>query len=162
MDGAPKISVAVCTYNRAELLRGALQSLVEQSLDKALYEVLVVDNASTDHTSDVVRLFQCANPELEIILVSEARQGLGYARNTGFNNSKGAYVAFMDDDTRSDKNWLKLALDCFEHVRPTPWSVGGPVFPFYDSPKPAWFKDEYETDTWGDTPRFLKDRKSVV
>jgi hypothetical protein len=47
-------------------------------------------------------------------------------------------------------------LDCFESVNPEPWSVGGPIFPKYDAPKPKWFKDDYEQHTWGEQGRFLQ------
>lgn len=155
-DSAPEISVIVCTYNRADLLRASLQSLVEQSLEKDRYEVVIVDNGSIDHTSDVAEAFRSRHTEPEISLVSERRQGLGYARNTGLKSSRGDYLAFMDDDARADKNWLKLTLESFERVKPKPWVVGGPIYPYYYSHKPTWFRDSYEVRTWGDESRFLK------
>ena len=152
---APQISAVICTYNRADMLRGTLQSLMAQSLDKALYEVIVVDNNSTDHTSDIVKAFQSAYSEPAIHLVREPRQGLSCARNTGYFNSRGVYIGFLDDDARADPDWLEKALDCFAQVEPLPHAVGGPIFPFYDSPKPSWFRDEYEIRTWGPRPRLL-------
>jgi len=157
-----KLSVIICTYNRANLLRSAIQSLLEQSLEMSKYVIIVVDNASTDDTSAVVREFQrqCACPQ--IILAQEPRQGLGHARNTACQIAKTAYVAFMDDDCMAAPVWLESVLNSFENVRPTPWSVGGPVLPLYNGPKPVWFKDTYETDTWGDRPRFLKKGESFT
>lgn len=154
--GTPKISVIVCTYNRAESLRTALQSLITQSLDKALYEVIVVDNGSTDHTQEVVRDFQAAYLEPDISVVPAPIQGLGYARNAGFEAARGTYLAFMDDDARADRDWLRSGLDCFQSVDPTPRIVGGPIFPIYGSPKPEWFRDSYEIRTWGEKPHFLR------
>lgn len=159
-QNVPKISVLICTYNRVELLYGSLESIINQSLAKTLYEVIVVDNASTDRTADLVKEFQNRYAEPDIRLVSESRQGISYARNVGFRNSRGTYVAFMDDDARADKDWLKVMLDCFEHVVPKPLAIGGQIFPFYESPKPSWFKDSYEIRTWGDKPRFLEEGKS--
>lgn len=152
----PRISVIICTFNRAELLSGALQSVVEQSLEKELFEVVVVDNASTDSTSAVVRTFQSQYACPAVILISESTQGLGYARNAGYKNARGKYVAFMDDDCRAPRDWLKSVLVCFESVNPEPWSVGGPIIPMYDSPKPKWFKDEYERTIWGEEARLLR------
>ncbi len=152
----PKISAIVCTYNRGGLLSRALQSLVEQSLNRRLYEVVIVDNGSTDNTLDIVTAFQSAHHETQISFVSAPKQGLGYARNIGFENSRGTYLAFMDDDAWADKDWLELTLECFERVKPKPRVVGGPIYPHYDSRKPSWFKDDYEIRTWGDHPRFLK------
>jgi glycosyltransferase involved in cell wall biosynthesis len=155
-----RISVVVCTYNRANLLARALESLAEQTLDKTLYEIIVVDNASTDNTGEVVRLFHDTHIVPNVLLVREDQLGSGYARKAGFGHARGAYVAFMDDDARADKDWLKCAMDCFECVKPTPFAIGGPILPFYDGPKPAWFRDEYEIRTWGKSPRFLKKEES--
>lgn len=153
-------SVVVCTYNRADMLPSALESVVQQTLDKHLYEIIVVDNASSDATPEVLRDLKARYRECNIVLAREARPGLGYARNTGAGQARGTYVAFMDDDAKADRNWLRLALDCFANVKPTPLVVGGPIFPFYDSPRPAWFKDEYEIRTWGQKPRLLREDES--
>lgn len=155
-----QLSVVVCTYNRAEMLSNALESLVQQTLDKCLYEIIVVDNASSDATPEVLRNLRTRYGEWNIVLAREDRLGLGYGRNAGVRAARGTYVAFMDDDARADKDWLKLALGCFEYVKPRPFVVGGPILPFYESPKPAWFKDEYEIRTWGQKPRFLKQGES--
>ena len=155
-----KLSVIVCTYNRANLLKEALESLVHQTLDKTLYEIIVVDNASLDNTVQVVQDFQKKHYEVNIRLIHEINPGLSIARNTGIRHAQGIYVAFIDDDAIADRDWLKTALHCFEEINPPPIGIGGPILPFYNSPKPAWFKDEYETRTWGDNPRFLKPGES--
>lgn len=151
-----QIAVVVCTHNRAKILKSALESLVRQTLDKALYEIIVVDNASTDYTSQVVQEVQAMHPECNITLVREGHLGLSRARNTGFHCARGPYVSFMDDDAQANPDWLETALRCFKEIQPSPLGIGGPILPFYESPKPQWFKDEYEIRTWGDQPRFLK------
>lgn len=150
-----QISAIICTYNHADLLRKALKSLLQQTLDKNSYEIVVVNNASTDNTNEIVQWFQKSYPQHAIKLLHERQLGLSYARNTGFQNAGGKYVAFMDDDAMADKNWLKLALGYFENVKPIPLAIGGRYAPFYISPKPRWFKDKYEVRTWGEKPRFL-------
>jgi glycosyltransferase involved in cell wall biosynthesis len=149
------ISAVVCTYNRAGLLGGALDSLIQQSLDADDYEILVVDNASTDGTPALVRAFQEKHPGHNVVSIYESQQGLAYARNTGLQHARGKYVAYLDDDALANPDWLKHALELFETVEPAPICVGGPVFPFYLTPKPAWFKDEYEIRSHGNEPRFL-------
>ena len=156
----PMISVVVCTYNRADLLAGALESLVRQSLVPSCYEIIVVDNASTDETPEVVQIFQEKYPEHTIVRVYESQQGLGYARNAGLKHAHGRHVAYLDDDARASSDWLKTALELFEIVKPTPICLGGPILPFYDAPKSEWFRDDYESRTWGDKPRFLKKGES--
>jgi glucosyl-dolichyl phosphate glucuronosyltransferase len=152
---APRISVVLCTYDRAQSLQRTLRTLVDQSVPRAEYEVLVVDNRSTDATCAVVHDIQADHPECRIRLLHEDRPGLNHARNTGLQQARGRYVAFTDDDVRLPEDWLQVALSAFEAVEPAPLGLGGPVFPFYAVERPAWFKDEYETDTWGDVERFL-------
>jgi glycosyltransferase involved in cell wall biosynthesis len=150
-----EISVVIATYNRAALLAGALQSLAKQTLDPSLFEIVVVDNASTDETPAAVAGFQDKHPELTTQLVSEPRLGPGLARNTGSERAKGYLLAFLDDDARAEPDWLERAISCFEEISPTPLALGGRIEPFYLAPKPTWFKDSYEIRSWGDKPRFL-------
>jgi len=155
-----QISVVICTYNRAELLNGALKSLVEQSLDPECSDIIVVDNVSTDNTQEVVKTFQELYPKHTITRVYEPRQGLGYARKSGFKNARGRYVAYIDDDALAGHDWLKNVLEFFTSVKPTPVCLGGPIFPFYKTSNPKWFKDADETRKWGDQPRCLKPGES--
>ena len=137
------------------MLAGALQSLAGQTIKPELFEIVVVDNGSTDETPSVVAEFQHAHPKLRTLLVPEKRRGLGRARNTGDEYASGRLIAFLDDDARAEHDWLEKALRCFEEISPTPLAVGGLILPFYLAPKPDWFKDEYEIRSWGDEPRFL-------
>jgi len=155
MPKSPVISVVVCTHNRAGLLRLALESLVCQMLEADRYEIIVVDNRSTDDTKEVVAACQAASTSHRIRLIHEPQLGLGYARNTGWQHGCGDYVAFMDDDAKADACWLEHAIRCFEQVTPNPVAVGGPILPFYPTPKCSWFKDEYERRSWGDAERLL-------
>ena len=150
-----RVSVVIATYNRANTLLLAIRSLLEQTLGENLFEIIVVDNNSTDKTSKVVKIFQKNHKNFNIILLHEIRQGVSYARTTGANKARGDYVAFMDDDCRTCRNWLKNIKSCIERVHPQPTVIGGPIYPLYEYTKPAWFKDEYEIRTWGEKPRFL-------
>jgi glycosyltransferase involved in cell wall biosynthesis len=151
-----KISVIVCTYNRSELLGGNLRTLCRQSLDKSEYEVLVVDNNSTDDTREVVTEFcrQFSN----VRYCFEQQQGLSHARNRGWQEARGKYVAYIDDDARAGESWLETALALLENTKPAPLCLGGPIFPFYTTAKPTWFKGEMRT--WGDSPRYLQPGES--
>jgi glycosyltransferase involved in cell wall biosynthesis len=156
MSHGPVISAVICTHNRAGLLRLALESLVCQTLDPDRYEIIVVDNRSTDNTKEVVAAYQTANVTRRIRLIHESQLGLGYARNAGWQQGCGDYVAFMDDDAKADTGWLELAVRYFEQAIPTPVAVGGPILPYYPTPKSSWFKDEYECRSWGDNERLLR------
>lgn len=158
----PDISVIVCTFNRADLLRDALTSLLEQTHPPDAYEMLVVNNASTDHTAPVVRDLAAAHPDHTLRLVDEARQGLGYARNTGWRAARADLVAYLDDDAVAPREWVAQLVATFRTVEPTPLGIGGPVDVRYARAKPAWFKDSYEIITWGDEPRWLKPREVLA
>jgi glycosyltransferase involved in cell wall biosynthesis len=93
MSGQPEVSIIIPTYNRAGFLKTAITSALAQTLQD--FEVIVVDDASQDDTEKVLRQFQ----DSRITLIRhETNQGVAAARNTGVVNSKGKYIAFLDDD----------------------------------------------------------------
>ncbi|MFQ5730469.1 MAG: glycosyltransferase family 2 protein [Planctomycetaceae bacterium] len=105
MNAHPDITVVVCTYNRAEMLRDALESLSRLQLSAGRrVEVLVVDNASTDDTAVVVRAFESG--AVPVRYIREPQPGVVHARNRGVAESRGEWIAFFDDDQLADPNWL--------------------------------------------------------
>lgn len=151
------ISVVVTTYNRAELLKGCLESLCQQDLDRSQYEVIVVDNGSTDITHQVVQAFKYTGI---IRYYFESQPGMNHARNLGLQSARGYYVAYIDDDALAAPNWLEVAINLFAAEVPTPDCLGGPIFPFYTSSKPIWFEDKYEIRRDWRAPRYLKTGES--
>jgi len=149
--GQPLISVVVCTYNRSDLLHGCLESLIDQTLDKGLFEVIVVNNNSTDKTQSIAEEFAINEPNFKVVM--EPNQGLSHARNRGWVEANGEYVGFIDDDCRVPIQWLSIAKEIID--RENPDVFGGPYFAFYNSPKPAWFKDSYGSHVQGDEARAL-------
>jgi len=146
------ISVIICTYNRAELLANSLQTLCEQTINKSDYEVLVVDNNSQDSTPNLTKTF-CRNyPNIRYFL--ETRQGLSHARNRGWQEAKGLYVAYVDDDCKMPTQWLTIAMKIIDRIAPA--AFGGPAYAFYNSPKPYWWKDSYGTYQQCQVPRPLR------
>jgi glucosyl-dolichyl phosphate glucuronosyltransferase len=132
------LTILVCTHNRSGLLRGALQSLEGQSLSRERFEVLVVDNASTDDTPAVVA--ECAaRGRLDLRCVREAELGLDAARNRGLREARGEVVAFLDDDARAEPDWAAELLKGFErHDAPI---LGGRVDLLWEAPRPVWLGD---------------------
>jgi len=154
------ISVVICTHNRAYLLRHALESLATQTLRSERFEIVVVNNGSTDDTPTVVAQESVKRTNIQVRLVNEPVLGLGHARNRGWSCAQGRYVAFMDDDARADPCWLERALALFEQGDAAPIAVGGRILPFYPFPKPSWYKDDYEVRSWGNTSRCLSPGES--
>lgn len=151
-----RISAVICTYNRAAYLQKAIQSLVDQTLPQNYYEIIVVDNASTDNTKATVEGFDHFE---NLRYIHEPIMGLSQARNTGWQNAQGEYIAYLDDDAIACPEWLERIVDAFDTVKPQPASVGGKVTPVWEAERPAWFPKEMETAFaivhWGDNPKFL-------
>lgn len=148
------ISIIVCTYNRASLIHYCLESLTKQTLQQSLYEVIVVNNNSTDNTQKVADEFAQQYPNFRVIC--ESAISLSNARNRGWKEAQGEYVAYIDDDAQAVPDWCEKILKAFYNVKPAPVGVGGKILPWYESSPPIWFSDELETRTWGDEAGFLK------
>jgi glycosyltransferase involved in cell wall biosynthesis len=101
----PDISIVVCTHNRAVMLRDALESLLQiETAGTLSYEIVVVDNASTDATAQVVESLQQAGPVVRYVY--EAKKGIATARNRGLREAAGEWIASFDDDQLADPRWL--------------------------------------------------------
>jgi GT2 family glycosyltransferase len=120
----PRVSVVVCSYNGARTIAECLQSL--SALEYPDYEVIVVDDGSTDDTAAIARGF-------DVRLRCTPNRGLSAARNTGLAMATGEIVAYIDDDAYADPHWLTYLAATFlttDHV-----GVGGPnVPPLADGP----------------------------
>lgn len=150
-----KISIIVATYNRARLLKNCLSSLVNQDIGNNLYEMIIVDNNSIDNTKKLVDNFIKYFPKFRMNYLLERQKGLSYARNTGCENAKGKYLAYIDDDARASKDWVKNIIRTINKIEPD--ILGGPIYPYYLYNKPVWFKDEYEIRSKGKKARFLRE-----
>lgn len=130
----PEISVVICTYNRPELLRLALTTLLRQSPGNVTYEVVVVDNNSTPETLAVVE--EIAQSDARVRYVRETRQGNAYARNTGVAEARAPIVAFLDDDVTVRDHWVELIPRTFSETNAD--FIGGKVLPRWEAPPPSW------------------------
>lgn len=133
-------SVIVCTYNRAASLVRTLRSLQAQALSPGIdWEVIVVDNNSTDGTRSVVESFRATFPQLRYS--REARQGLAFARNHGIAIARGAVLLFTDDDVAPEAEWLSRVVDGM-HAHCCD-ACGGFIAPVWESPPPAWLTERF-------------------
>jgi len=129
------VSVIVCTYNRSNLLERTLKSVAAQQVPGNIeWEVIVVDNASTDATPEVARRFADQYPNIRC--VREERQGLSHARNRGIDEAAGALVCFVDDDVRLPTDYVARAHAAWKNGS---WGVaGGRAVADYEIPRPTW------------------------
>jgi GT2 family glycosyltransferase len=118
---APELSVVVCSHNGALTLAGTLQNLERQSLDRDRYEVILVDDGSTDATAEIGRSHGAS------VVSLSRRRGVAAARNAGVEAAAAEAIAFTDDDCEPDHGWLAAVADCLSD--PAVDGVGGHVVP---------------------------------
>ncbi len=131
-----KVSVIIPTRNRADLLEVTLQSLVEQTMPIKDFEVIVVDNGSTDNTPEVATRFKSL---LQVKYVYEKQPGLHRGRHAGWQNARSNYLAFADDDIRAFPSWLESIYSVFEK-HPKAALVGGKNLPEFHGPVPFFIQ----------------------
>ncbi|OFV83765.1 MAG: hypothetical protein A2W26_08615 [Acidobacteria bacterium RBG_16_64_8] len=153
-DAAPDVSIVVTTFNRAPALGRCLESLAAQTCDPRLFEVVVVDNNSTDGTVDLARCASARHGNIRHVV--ETAQGVSNARNRGVREARGNYVGFIDDDAEAAEDWIEQALICFQQTVPRPEVVGGVILPRFLGPMPVWAPESFWTFSWGDHGRFLE------
>ncbi|MBT8488777.1 MAG: glycosyltransferase family 2 protein [Gemmatimonadetes bacterium] len=136
------VSVCICTYNRQESLLEVLQSLKRVHVPKATgWEVLVIDNNSSDGTAEAVQSGEWE--ALPLRYVHEPRQGLSHARNAAVSKAEGRVLAFLDDDVAVETDWLEKLLGAFG-AEPAPAVVGGPAILDSELERPAWWHGEFD------------------
>jgi glycosyltransferase involved in cell wall biosynthesis len=133
-----RISSVICTRNRATYLSRAIRSLAEQDMAHDDYEIIVVDNGSTDATEQIVSGLMPEIPNLRYAYAE--KPGLSVARNRGLDEAAASVVAFLDDDAVAVEGWLTAIVGAF-NIKPQPVCVGGPVEPWWEVPRPSWFPD---------------------
>ena len=135
-----EVSVIIPTHNRAVLVARAVQSALAQHYPVRGYEVIVVDNASMDATSQVVQNTQSEFNKHNLRYLREEKLGLHYARHAGARAAEGDILVFTDDDATFDPGWLRAYARAFTEY-PDMVAAGGPVRPFWDVPPAKWLLD---------------------
>lgn len=135
-----EITVVVCTYNRCDGILATLDDLAAQSFPAQIeWEVLIVDNNSSDRTSEVVGVF-CHGHADRFRYVFEPRPGLSYARNAGIAHARGNILAFTDDDVAIEPDWLWTLTSA---LRSGEWAgAGGRIIPQWLGPLPSWLRPD--------------------
>ena len=139
-DLKPFLTVAVCTRNRAKLLARAVESVLPQLGPDT--ELLIVDNASTDETPQIIAALAAHNPAVRVC--REATPGIPFARNAALLNARGWHILFFDHDELVEPGWL----DAYRNFLKNPPTsnlgcVGGPYIEQHEAPTPAWLDPHY-------------------
>jgi glycosyltransferase involved in cell wall biosynthesis len=135
-----QVSIILCTYNRCQLLRHALDSLAASDVsDLIQWEVLVIDNNSNDATREVTQEF-CDRYQGHFRYIFESRQGKSFALNAGVRAADGDILAFVDDDATVEPSWLK---NLTAALLDGDWcGVGGRILLEWPSTLPPWVSTE--------------------
>ena len=123
------------------MLDALLATACVQDLDRTEYEIIVIDNGSRDRTRAVVESY-CSKFS-NVRYVFEGKPGLSPARDRGYREARGEYVAYTDDDCKLPPQWLTVAKGIV--IQHAPAAFGGPYYAYYNRLKPQWFKDAYRS-----------------
>ena len=131
------LSIVICSYNRANYISGALDSLYHQSAGLDNFEAIIVDNNSTDNTAEVFKQWRSSHANGSFTYLTESKQGASFARNTGAKGAKGQWLCFMDDDAIANSNYVE---NIIKHIKTKPEAIGfgGRIIPKYIPSEPEW------------------------
>lgn len=137
MESPTLISIVICTYNRCQYLPQAMKSIAQQKFPASGFELIIIDNASTDNTASVISDFIRSNPSIQCRYVFESNKGLSFARNRGWQEAATDIVAYVDDDVILFEDYLEKLRTFFEEY-PQAQGAGGRVIPKYEEAEPDW------------------------
>ncbi len=133
------ISLVICTYNRSKYIYTTLERIAHGNFAQDSYEILLVNNNSTDDTESECLRFKAAWPDVPYHYMIETKQGLSHARNRGIEEARGEWVVFLDDDAFVGPDYLQK-LSAYIEAYPDMAAFGGRIDPLFES---------------GETPRWL-------
>lgn len=136
------VSIVICCYNSAGILPLTLKYIFRQVVPQNIpWEIIIVDNASTDNTSEIAKSsYESSNCLATFKIVKEPKPGLSEARQTGFDTARFEYVEFCDDDNLLNKDFVKLVFEIMQKNAEI-GVLGGQSIADFDLPPAFWFKD---------------------
>lgn len=141
MNRDPKITIAICTYNRAEYLHDTLTDLSNQSVSTDSFEVVVVNNNSSDGTEFVCDTFQKTHSDIRFRWVKETSQGLSFARNRAAREADSPVLVYIDDDVILPVDFVETAIDYSER-RSSVQCAGGRIWVAFEEGNVDWIPEE--------------------
>lgn len=140
-----RLSVIIPTRNRAALLDRTLASIIGQTLDTGTFEVLVIDNGSTDNTPDVCTKYAPLFRHFQLHYCEEP--GLHSGRHLGYRKAQGDLLTYADDDIIALPTWLSAVIEAFDD--PQTGIVGGNDLPDFENPPPKWVDCLWQPCSYG-------------
>jgi glycosyltransferase involved in cell wall biosynthesis len=143
MTNPIQASIIIPTYNRAGYLTICLEAIASLNTSPSNFEIIVVDNNSSDNTSGIVSDYTDAHLELNVHYVNEKQKGLSYGRNRGVSESIGEILCFIDDDAYPTPEWLNAFINGFND--PAVGCAGGPaILDYQGQERPSWLKGDLQ------------------
>ncbi|HKC62589.1 MAG TPA: glycosyltransferase [Pyrinomonadaceae bacterium] len=163
MSASFDISVIISTYNRCDMLPCAIESLLAQEAGATRYEIIVVDNNSTDRTREVMESF-IAQTDVPLRYIFEGRQGLSYGWNTGIQHARAPIIALMDDDTSASRDYVAKIKRAFDE-HPEVDFIGGKVLPHWKREPPRWLTRKHwaplPLQDYGEEPFYINQARPL-
>jgi glycosyltransferase involved in cell wall biosynthesis len=132
------VSVIICCYNSAQRIKTTLQHLQSQFfIENINWEVILVDNNSTDNTIEIATNHWAQNPITEFKILKEPQIGQAFARNTGVENAKYSILSYIDDDNWVPSNWINTVFETFQE-NPQIGVLGCNIEAVFEENPPAW------------------------
>ena len=132
------ISIVICSYNGSQRIAQTLGCLAQQTVSGSFpWEVLLIDNLSTDHTAEAARQAWTSSVPLRVMV--EGDPGVRNARLRGIREAAYEFIAFVDDDNHVDEHWLQTAYDLMQSL-PQAGAIGGLNLPEFESVPPNWYE----------------------
>ena len=160
----PQISAVICTYDRYELLPGAIESLQRQTRSADEYEILIVDNSPDHAASETFAKRYRSSSNVRWIV--ERKAGLSNARNVGAREAHAPLVAYLDDDAVATPSWLETLESAFSDFGESAHAVGGRVDPIWGASRPDWLADDLlgsvSVVNWGGQARYARPKEWVA
>ncbi len=160
------VSIIVCTHNRADLLSCIIDQLRAQNYPADSFEIIIIDNNSTDQTRQVVEEY-ITKPGAPVRYVFEGRSGITFVRNRGAEESHYPYLAYVDDDCRVGSDWLSQLVRGFD-LQENVGAIGGRVtLDWGQQERPKWLGSGFEpwlaeNSRLGYQPRLLDKKNQIM
>ena len=140
--GRPTFTVCICTRNRVKYLGPTIKSVLAQKASSMAFDVLVVDNGSTDGTSEMIAARFGRGTGVPVRCIREEVPGLSRARNRAIAETTAEFIVFLDDDAIPEPGWLQAVVAGFGAADVD--VVGGAVVPAYEQAPPPWWSARIE------------------
>jgi glycosyltransferase involved in cell wall biosynthesis len=132
-----RVTVCICTHDRPGYVRDCLDGLRRQTIDDGMFEILVVDSASSGQAQAELARLVGEVPNARLLRVEKA--GVSEARNAGAQAAAGDYIAYIDDDAIPAPDWIECILAAIAGPGRPPALIGGQILPKWEAPLPPWW-----------------------